>query len=199
MRRAAPRLMAALDRAAQMCARILDYAQAGEPGFRPETLSLAAPIDEAGAALTADGGGARRGAGDHVPRELVVRADRLQLFRVIQNLGRNALEAMPDGGAVRFTAAARDGETAIDVVDTGPGIPERARRAVSALRRFGAPRRRRSRPRHRAREHAPSRRQRHPDVHRSGRDPYASRSPPAAGRGGGDSMRHFEGLTRFSV
>lgn len=132
VRRAAPRLMAALDRAAQMCARILDYAQAGEPGFRPETLSLAALIDEAGAALAADGGGTPRAAAweNHVPRELVVRADRLQLFRVIQNLGRNALEAMPDGGAVRFTAAARDGETAIDVVDTGPGIPERARAAL---------------------------------------------------------------------
>ena len=130
VRRAAPRLMAALDRAVEMCARILDYAQSEEPGFRPEPLSLAALIDEVGATLTTNGAAPAVVWENHVPPPLIVHADRLQLFRAIQNLGRNACEAMPDGGSVRFAAALRGRNVEIDVVDTGPGIPERARAAL---------------------------------------------------------------------
>ena len=129
VRKAAARLIAAIDRAVALCARTLDYAQSEAPDFRPEALSLAALIDEAGAALGVDEGGAVAWE-NRVPPGLAVSADRLQLFRVIQNLGRNALDAMPEGGAVRFTAAVRAGHLEIEVADTGPGIPERARASL---------------------------------------------------------------------
>ena len=129
VRKAAPALIAAIDRAARLCARTLDYARSEAPDFRPEPVALAALIDEAGAALTA-------GFGDSVtwdnraPAALTVFADRLQLSRAIENIGRNALEAMPDGGVVRFTAAAHGDRIEIDAIDNGPGVPERARAAL---------------------------------------------------------------------
>ena len=69
-----------------------------------------------------------------MPAGLEVDADPDQLFRVLVNLGRNAVQAL-DGGdqspAVvrRLTmSGARDGaNVSIRVRDTGPGVPERAR------------------------------------------------------------------------
>ena len=49
--------------------------------------------------------------------------DHLQLFRVFENLGRNAIEAMPEGGRVRLAATRQDAAVAIDVVDNGPASP----------------------------------------------------------------------------
>ena len=60
-------------------------------------------------------------------------ADPDQLFRVLVNLCRNAVQALegnPDPAIVRrvTVSAARDnGTVTIKVEDTGPGVPERAR------------------------------------------------------------------------
>jgi signal transduction histidine kinase len=60
-----------------------------------------------------------------VPPTLMVEADRDQLFRVILNLARNALEA----GAHRLTIAAEPGgnSTLVTIADDGPGLPPKAR------------------------------------------------------------------------
>src|SRR5262249_25348729 len=52
-----------------------------------------------------------------------VRADRLQIERVIANLVSNAVRHTKRGGEITISATARDGHVAISVADTGSGIP----------------------------------------------------------------------------
>jgi PAS domain S-box-containing protein len=51
------------------------------------------------------------------------RADAGQIKRVLENLLSNAIRNTPRGGAVRITAAEREGYISISVADTGHGIP----------------------------------------------------------------------------
>ncbi|HEX5102695.1 MAG TPA: protoglobin domain-containing protein [Pirellulaceae bacterium] len=52
-----------------------------------------------------------------------VLGDRAQLHIVFSNLIRNARDAMPEGGTLRFAAASNRGHVDIQVQDTGIGIP----------------------------------------------------------------------------
>jgi signal transduction histidine kinase len=63
-------------------------------------------------------------------------ADRDQLYRVLSNLCRNALQAIEqqDGsgtgslqGHIRVSAAREGSRVTVDVQDNGPGVPEKAR------------------------------------------------------------------------
>ena len=55
----------------------------------------------------------------------------VQLFEwVVENLLKNALDAMHDGGAIRITAREHDGRAVIDVADTGKGMDRRTARNV---------------------------------------------------------------------
>jgi signal transduction histidine kinase len=47
-----------------------------------------------------------------------------QLRQVFDNLVKNAVEAMPGGGLIRISTEDGDGEFAVTISDTGPGIPE---------------------------------------------------------------------------
>ncbi len=47
-----------------------------------------------------------------------------QLRQVFDNLLKNAVEAMPDGGAIRVATEDGEGEFTVTVSDTGAGIPE---------------------------------------------------------------------------
>lgn len=60
-----------------------------------------------------------------------VRADAVALRRIVENLARNGLDALEDGGEVVVSTAADAGRAVrIAVRDTGPGIPEGARDRV---------------------------------------------------------------------
>src|SRR5229473_1329864 len=123
VRRVAPRLFEAIDRAVALCTQTLDFSREGAPPFAPTRFALMPLIEEVEPALA-------RGSGHLavepvVPAGLIVRADRDQLYRVLLNLAQNAVEA----GAqhLRLTAAASDGAIAIDIADDGHGLPPRAR------------------------------------------------------------------------
>jgi signal transduction histidine kinase len=57
-----------------------------------------------------------------VPDELELPINRRRIERVFLNLIGNALDAMPEGGAIVIGAASQDNSVIVDVSDTGPGI-----------------------------------------------------------------------------
>jgi signal transduction histidine kinase len=63
--------------------------------------------------------------------EAVVHGDRDLLFEAVANLVDNAVKFTPEGGRVELALLRRGGESVIRVSDTGPGIPESEREAVT--------------------------------------------------------------------
>jgi signal transduction histidine kinase len=124
VRRVAPRLLEALDRAVALCKRTLDFTREGAPPLHWRRFLLADLVEELGPVL-----GLPRHDGpvlvNRVPPDLAIDADREQLFRVLFNLARNSIEA--GARQVAIEAAAASGGIAIDVVDDGPGLPPKAR------------------------------------------------------------------------
>jgi signal transduction histidine kinase len=69
-----------------------------------------------------------------VERGLTVEADREQLFRVLVNVARNSVQALEARGArdpardqIRITGRREGGVVVLELSDTGPGVPEKAR------------------------------------------------------------------------
>jgi signal transduction histidine kinase len=65
------------------------------------------------------------------PDEATVRGDRDLLFEAVANLVDNAVKFTPEGGRVQLALLHGSGKTGIRVRDTGPGIPEIEREAVT--------------------------------------------------------------------
>jgi signal transduction histidine kinase len=125
-----PKLLASLDRAIRLCARTLDFGQAQETPPKRKPFELAPLVAEVGEGLGLPQPERIEWISD-IPAELKVDADRDQLFRVLSNLCRNAVQALEtdtDGmGEIVITARREGSVTLIDVRDTGPGVSERAR------------------------------------------------------------------------
>jgi PAS domain S-box-containing protein len=65
------------------------------------------------------------------PEGATVHGDRDLLFEAVANLVDNAVKFTPEGGRVELVLLSQEGETVIRVIDTGPGIPEIEREAVT--------------------------------------------------------------------
>ncbi len=124
VKRVTPRLLAAIDSAVALCTRTLSFTRDGAPPLRRSRFALAGLVEEVASLLEPKSEDGVRLV-DEVPPTLMVEADREQLFRVILNLARNAIEA----GARRVTIAARGdaGTIGVDIADDGPGLPPKAR------------------------------------------------------------------------
>jgi len=123
VRRVAPRLLDAIDRAIALCTRTLDFSREDTPPLARSRFSLAPLIDEIGPGLAlSDGDLAIE---DAIPPDLMVEADRDQLYRVFLNLARNAVEA--GAHRLRFSAGHEAADIAIEVADDGHGLPPKAR------------------------------------------------------------------------
>jgi signal transduction histidine kinase len=133
VQRFAPKLMRTLERAIAFCQSTLSYGAAQEPPPERKTIALEPLIEEVHEAL---------GLSLEVPirwivsveRGLTVDADHDQLFRVLVNVARNAVQALETRGArdpardqIRITGRREGSVVVIEVSDTGPGVPERAR------------------------------------------------------------------------
>ena len=129
VQRLVPKLIASLDRAIRLCVHTLDFGQAQEAPPRRRRFELGPLVSEVGDSL----GLPRKDLiawNLDIEDELEVDADRDQLYRVLSNLCRNAVQALEsDGGRSGeiMVVARREGAVAIvDVTDTGPGVPEKA-------------------------------------------------------------------------
>jgi len=131
VRRAAPKLVGALSRAVNLCEATLAFGKAEEPPPRLAPVALAAQVHEVvETERLALAEGAEIEFLIDVPPTLKVRADAEQLFRVLGNLIRNArqaLEATGRPGSIEIGAGETPDGVAIRVIDTGPGLPQRAR------------------------------------------------------------------------
>ena len=123
VRRVAPRLVDAIDRAVALCTHTLDFSREGAPPLAPSRFSIASLIEEIapGLGLSADD----LTIDCAIQPELTVEADRDQLYRVLLNLARNAVEA--GAHRMRCTAVRENGIVAIEITDDGPGLPPKAR------------------------------------------------------------------------
>jgi len=61
------------------------------------------------------------------PAELVLNADEVFIRQAISNLLQNAVEAMPEGGAIRISCQQDGGNILLTIADAGHGIPESIR------------------------------------------------------------------------
>ncbi|HHX90927.1 MAG TPA: HAMP domain-containing histidine kinase [Paracoccus sp.] len=139
--RAAPKLVGALSRAVNLCERTLAFGKAEEPPPRLARVTLRPLIDEVvDSERLANTDSAVEFLVD-VPASLSLRADSEQLFRVLSNLARNArqaIEATGKPGSVEISAHEHGACCVIRVIDTGPGLPPRARENLFAAFQGGA-------------------------------------------------------------
>lgn len=146
VQRFAPKLMASLDRAIAFCNDTLKYGRAAEQPPRREAIRLLGLVEEVGDGLGLPREGAI-GWQVTVAPDLVVDADREHLFRVLNNLIRNAIQALETNAGetlhvVRVTGDRAQSSVRITVEDTGPGVPPKARERLfqafqSSARRGG--------------------------------------------------------------
>ena len=133
VQRFAPKLMRALERAIAFAQSTLSYGAAQEPPPERKTVEVEPLIEEVHEAL---------GLSFDVPirwivsveRGLTVDADHDQLFRVLVNVVRNAVQALeargqkdPARDQIRITGRREGSVVVLEVSDTGPGVPEKAR------------------------------------------------------------------------
>ncbi len=124
VRKVAPRLIEALERAARLCADTLSFARSRPAPSRPRRFALHRLVGDVLETGPPPGVEER----NEVPADLVLQADPDQLYRVLLNLVRNAREALAErGGAIAIAAEVRSEGIRITVADNAGGLPNAVR------------------------------------------------------------------------
>jgi signal transduction histidine kinase len=133
VQRFAPKLMQALERAIAFCQSTLSYGRLQEPPPDRRQILLEPLVEEVHETLNLGPEASIRWI-SAVERGLAVEADYDQLFRILLNLARNAVQAMesrasrdPGRDQIRITGRREGAVVVIEVSDTGPGFSEKAR------------------------------------------------------------------------
>ncbi len=133
VRSLAPKLMAALDRAIAYCQQTLAYGKAQEPPPVRRTVDVARLLDDVRETLGLEAASSI-GWVPSIEGGLMVDADPDQLLRALLNLARNSKQALesrapndPKRDQIRIIGRREGSVVVLQVSDTGPGIPERAR------------------------------------------------------------------------
>ncbi len=133
VQRFAPKLMRSLERAIAFCQSTLSYGQVKEPPPDRRPVLLEGLVEDVRETLGLAPDSQVRWVAA-VERGVHVDADPDQLFRVILNLSRNALQALegrapnePGRDQLRITGQREGAVAIIEVSDTGPGVTDQAR------------------------------------------------------------------------
>ncbi|HYA06066.1 MAG TPA: HAMP domain-containing sensor histidine kinase [Xanthobacteraceae bacterium] len=133
VQRFAPKLMQALERAIAFCQSTLSYGRLQEPPPERRQILLEPLVEEVHETLGLNPDSPIRWI-SAVERGLIVEADYDQLFRILLNLARNAVQALdsradrdPGRDQIRITGRREGAVVVIEVSDTGPGFSEQAR------------------------------------------------------------------------
>lgn len=139
VQKVAPRLLKALDRAVAFSESVMAYGKAGESQPQIRRIHLRPLVEDVFGLLASEDIRQRLIVTNLVPSDLEVDADPEQLFRVIANLVRNALQACDSRTgteAIPPRIAVSGGRLATTVIigveDNGPGLPVKARENLFA-------------------------------------------------------------------
>jgi signal transduction histidine kinase len=133
VQRFAPKLMRSLERAIAFCQSTLSYGRVQEAAPDRRMIAIEPIVSEVreSAGLATDNSIVWITA---IERGLTIDADPDQLFRVLLNLVRNAAQALGSDSVsetatkqIRITGRREGAVTIIEVSDTGPGVPKKAR------------------------------------------------------------------------
>lgn len=130
VKRMAPKLVGSIARAVNLCETTLAFGRVEEPQPTLSRLALGDLVDELVEGERLAAGDAPVSFVQDVPTDMVIRADGEQIFRVLSNLSRNArqaIEATRAPGTITIRGYEDDAAWWIEVSDTGPGLPKRAR------------------------------------------------------------------------
>ncbi|WKW50156.1 sensor histidine kinase [Rhodomicrobium lacus] len=131
VQRFVPRLIRALDRAIMLCTNTMKYGRGGETPPNRTRVALAPLVEEVTESLGVEELKSVRLIVDVSPK-IELYADRDQIFRVLANLVRNAMEALreaepvPEDPCVKISATQEGRRAVIKVSDNGPGVPAKA-------------------------------------------------------------------------
>lgn len=137
VQRAVPRLERALERAISLASETLKYGRTNTPEAQLQPVKLSYAVEEAALEALAHYPGIEFS--NTVPLSASADADPDHLHRILANLIRNAAEAQEGEGEV----SVRPCERGLEVCDTGPGLPKKAKESLfkpfaSSTRRDGS-------------------------------------------------------------
>ncbi len=120
----APRFVKSLDRAIRLCENTLQYGGGEIETPNIQSVDLNILIDDVSTSLGLMENGHIRLI-NKIPPEFEISADNDQIFRVFMNLCRNAIQAIVNVGTITVQSFTEDDKVLIDVIDSGPGIPDK--------------------------------------------------------------------------
>ncbi|WP_377192742.1 sensor histidine kinase [Ruegeria meonggei] len=130
VRRMAPKLVNSITRAVSLCESTLAFGKAEEPAPTLTMVPLRNVAEDVVASEQLAVADSCVEIINNVPQDLIARADPEQMFRVLMNLVRNARQALVasgNPGRITISGCTQDTNWCVEVRDTGPGLPPKAR------------------------------------------------------------------------
>jgi len=123
VRKLAPTVIASIERAVALCGQTLDYAGAEQKEVKRQRFPLHPLVNEIKTMIEGPDESAAS-VRNRTVDAFYVDGDRDQVFRILHNLCRNAVEA--GAGTIAISARAKRNRVEVDIRDDGPGLPPRA-------------------------------------------------------------------------